>query len=281
MRGVTETHNSYIFEGYDLKSLLSQRIILFPQGEIEAGTYGHSAVKGSTEYCIKSYVSKNAVSPEDEERAIYGLTIAADKGLGNPSDSGFVRLDYLHEVVNRFCVRNKIGYDIYHDISNNRYRLQAYAPVDRSDNQTENNKAVFAVQLGNIISLTNRVDTSQARNVIYAVYNGSSPYVKRVVRGEGVPRGIDRFETTLNVSCSDASEIDAYALEAAEDMVVINSFEVETASAGDYGSVYAVGDIVTFIYKGEARDRLIVEAVKEYSGSGKTVKLVCEDYEDN
>ena len=66
--------------GTDLKGLLSYRVTMFPQEEIEAGTYGHDVRQGSTGSIIAGYITYNCIEATDNDRNIPGLRIGYSGG---------------------------------------------------------------------------------------------------------------------------------------------------------------------------------------------------------
>lgn len=125
------------FKGSDMKILFKWRITLFPQEEIEAGTYGYDAVQGTTGDVIGHYIDYNCISSDDENRNIYGLKLRNMDG-GLPEDTYMSRLQPLNEVVEALCKNADIGCDIYMTEDNDNYTFDLVPGTDRSNKQSAN-----------------------------------------------------------------------------------------------------------------------------------------------
>ena len=130
--------------GTDLKGLLGYRVTMFPQAEIEAGTYGHDVRQGSTGSIIAGYIDYNCIHATDEGRNIPGLCIGSSSG-GLLNDTYMSRLQPLNEVVTALCKNADIGWDITFspsDISGG-YVFNIVEGSDRT-NTTGRYKCIFA-----------------------------------------------------------------------------------------------------------------------------------------
>ncbi|MCL1823179.1 MAG: siphovirus ReqiPepy6 Gp37-like family protein [Oscillospiraceae bacterium] len=278
VRNITETERTYHYEGYDLKELLTRRTTLFPTEEFEAGTYGFDPAEGSTEYCIKHYIKRNITESEDSERGIFGFYIATNQDRGLQEDSYLSRLEQLDEVVGNLCKNAGIGWDIKLDLSRNRYVFDVYEPIDKTENQTENQKVIFAPFLLNMEGVTYNHGNANEKNAIYAVNGGQDEIFVQLVNREreNPAAGFERREVTVNIN-SDYDQIDAFALKAAEDMTETDSFEVFAGNISDYGVLYEIGDKVSFRYKNLELDAVITEAHKTFNGESKRIKITTGD----
>lgn len=269
-----ETATTFTIKGYDLKCLLAMRLSLFPSKEQAAGAYGYYVVKGSTEYCLKDIVRYNITESEDENRRIYGFAIAENQDSGLDDDRYMTRLETLDMVAGTMCKNAEMGWDVTADIANNRYVFDVIAPTDRSDNQHEVSKVVFAEQFLNVAGVTRQLGVSALKNAVYAV-NGSGsndPYVQLVNRDDEAAVGVFRKETTVNVNC-DYDEIQDYALKESEDKIQVDVFEMEVQAADTYKKEWFIGDIVSFKHGGLQLDSSIVQVEVSRTADKYEVRL--------
>ena len=278
VRNVHADHQLYTVTGHDLKGLLADRITLYGH-EQDTGTYGYDVVQGSTETVLKHYIANNLTAPEDENRRIRGLILAADQGRGLASDTYMSRFQPLHELAEAVCKNGKIGYDITADLSLNKMIFDVVTGVDRSKGQASVNRVVFSRKFKNVLSLERESGITANKNVFYATKSGGtleSDATTVMVSGEEeVPAGINRREMQLNVSCDSVADIETYALKDVNDYAKTDSFVVSPGSFDDYGPVYSLGDKVTI--EDEALnvtlDAVIAEAEKSITPEGRTLTL--------
>lgn len=269
-----ETANTMVIKGYDLKVLLAMRLSLFPSEEQDSGTYGYYVVKGSTEHCIKDIVRYNITEAQDEERRIYGFSVAKEQDRGLADDRYMTRLEALDVVVGTLCANAEIGWDITADTVSSRYVFDVVVPTDRSDSQHEVSKVVFAEQFLNVTGFSRKLGVSGLKNAIYAI-NGSGsedPYVQLVNRDDVIAVGVYRKETAANVNC-DYDEIKDYALKDAEDKTETDSFEMEVQAADSYKRDWFLGDICTFKNEKAQLDSSIIEVNVSRTADSYRVKL--------
>lgn len=266
--------------GTDLKGLLSYRVTMFPQEEIEAGTYGHDVRQGSTGSIIEGYITYNCIEATDENRNIPGLRIAYSGG-GLPNDTYMSRLQPLNEVVTALCKNADIGWDITFSPSNisGGYEFRIVEGSDRT-NATGRYKCIFADYLHNAEAITTQEKTSERRNVIWTV-NGSdtdSAVVTSIYKEQETWRtsGFNRRETVLTANC-DLDLTEAYVDSRTADMVDKTQLGMKLVDPTMYGHAFYVGDKVTIMKNGTAYNRRVIEAHKSYSAGNRSVDIQLGD----
>lgn len=120
--------------GYDLNGLLCDRVTL---GTDEGG---YDPCEGSTEYCVKYYVSNNLVSSIVPQRNLPRFDIAGntlDRGIA--ADHAYPRYQNLQELVTELCAPAKLGWRVTIDTKSAGdkpvFLFDVYEQTDRSVNQ--------------------------------------------------------------------------------------------------------------------------------------------------
>lgn len=264
--------------GTDLKGLLSFRQTLFPQSEIEAGTYGHDVRQGSTGSIIAGYITYNCIEATDPNRNIPGLRIGYSGGIQN--DTYMSRLQPLNEVVTALCKNADIGWDISFSPNNitGGYEFNIVEGTDRT-NTTGLYKCVFADYLHNAEAITKQEKTSERRNVIWTV-NGSD-VDKAVVtaiykQDQNIARGFNRREAVLTANC-DLDLTEAYVETRTADMIDKTQVGFKLVDPTMYGRKFWLGDKVTVMKNGSPYDRRIIQVDKSYKAGQRDVSVQLGD----
>lgn len=261
----------YTIEGTDLKGMLAYRYTLFPQEEIEAGTYGFDVQQGETSEIIKHYVNYNCVEPTDPNRTIVGL-ICDESGGGLAEDTYMSRLQPLNEVVEALCKNADIGYDIKMFLPGyeNNYALEILPGEDRTNSTAGNRKCVFVDYLQNTETITKEIDSSDRKTAVWTVNgNGIDDSVVMAIYKTDAA-GFMRRETVLTANC-DIDLTEMYVKANTTEMVDKETHSFVLADYTVYGNGFNVGDKVSVIKDGALIDQRILSANKEYSAESKKV----------
>ncbi len=267
----------YTIEGTDAKGLLSKRVT-YKKHLFLADTLDFDGTYGTTEECLKFFISRHLVSPADSERKISLLSIAKDKGRGLANDSYMSMLEPLDEVATKLCQHANIGYDITVDLLNNKMIFDVIDVIDKTVNQRERNQIIFDVERGNITSLSRELGNSNYKNVFYAHKgedsNGDLQFSK-VIRQGAEPAGVERNEMQLNVSCNSFEEIANMAKQEMTNYKETDSFDVEINNPTEYGVLYSIGDKVTLkdTFTNTTSDKVIRGFDKLIANGQKTITL--------
>ncbi len=257
VKNVLRNNDTVKITGYDLNGLLLDRLTLAETQD------GKDAQNGATETIVKHYVAANCVESADADRNFPGLEIAEDKGRGLVNDAASPRLSRVSDVINDILGAAGMGYRI-HPIFDRRstnpssnLEFDVYEETNRTDEQSENTRAIFAYGHGNITEMTRETGVTADRNTFYCEYNGG--YVTRYDKKsdediadvesdaeQGAKySGYGRREEFLELSC-ELEEVEVYAEhEIANRYRETDSLEIVAGNPLDYGRVYNVGDIVT------------------------------------
>ena len=265
--------------GTDLKGMLSYRVTMFPQKEIDAGTYGYDVRQGSTGAIIAGFIDYNCINASDPRRNIPGLSIGNTYG-GLMSDTYMSRLQPLNEVVTAMCKNADIGWDII--FSPSYIAGYQFNIIDGNDktNTTGMHKCVFADFLNNAESITTEDKSGERRNVIWTV-NGSDTD-KAVVtsiyksKDSDMTSGFNRRETVLTANC-DIDLTESYVDTKTADMIDKFQIDFTLVDPTMYGKRFSIGDKVTVIKNGVSYDRRVIEVGKSYSSGKRTISVKLGD----
>lgn len=257
VKNIRYENNTLKITGYDLNGLLNDRITIAQTDD------GKDAQSGTTETIVKHYVSANCVESEDDGRNFPAFVVAEDQARGNPNDAASPRLSRVSDVIADILGAAGMGYRIYPDLSNTTVQLvfEVYEAVNRTDEQTENSRAIFAFGHGNISEMVRETGITADRNTFYCELSDGlvTRYDKKI---EGASdeetaeateettetaafSGYGRREEFLELNC-ELSELEVYAEhEIADRYLETDSLEIVAGNPLDYGKIYNVGDIVT------------------------------------
>lgn len=264
---VIKTQTEYRISGTDLKGFLKQRITLFDVNDDDS-VQGYDVIQGSTETVLKHYINGNIVNPSNSKRKIQGFTVATDQCRGLTSDSYMSRFDRLDELAETVCKNANVGYDVTADLVNNCFIFDLIEVTDKTASQSVNNRVIFAVNRGNVLSLVREYDKTSYKNTFYATKGGETletdaTTVLTYRDGETEAKGYLRREVQVNVSCDSVSEISTYASKEMENYIATDTFEAEINNVSEYGSIYNIGDKVTVTDGENELDSIITEVSVE------------------
>lgn len=261
--------------GTDMKGLLSARVSLYDDQNIPGGQ-GYDIATGTTKACIQHYLDGNAVSPSNVKRILpISATVTGVNGL--TSDSYMARLEYLSDIVENLCENAGIGYDVHGVLASGGFEVELINGTDRSHEQSDRPRVVFAVSRRNVLSLSCEHGVTDLYNEIYAVDSNEKAVL--VHRNTAQAARVLRRECTVTVGASstgdDADYFDKYVLREVADNVETNSFTTSAAVSSDYGTEYNIGDYVTVMddFTGNLYKRQITEVTKSYSQGQKSIVL--------
>lgn len=174
----SENGNFLIVTGYDVKKILSQRVI-----------WGQTNVDGNVEDYIRDIVYKSLVNPNLSARAITNASGRQNFLLGDKANFKEVitqQASYskVSEKVQEFCLKYDWGYKVIVDIGNFYFCL--YKGTDRSDS------VIFADEFENLISTKYIEDSSDFANV--ALVAGEGEGSKRSRNVSGYAESLERYE---------------------------------------------------------------------------------------
>ena len=271
--------------GYDLKYLFALRVTLFPKEEQDKGTYGYYVTSGTTFSCISDIVNYNIVNATDSDRQIYGMfgitmpvnQINADPPLtGIQDDRYMTRLEPVSTAIFNLLKNCKTHfYDMRLIIDDNAEDGDNYNP--HMESSEDKPTIIIDESRYNIKSYTRKDGTSAYKNAIYAVVgSGDDVTIKCVKRPDDTASGVKRKEVVLDVDADSVSEIDRYALKAAEEYVISDDFEIEPLFMDDEGEP-ELAQKVSIRIDGVEYETVVTEITDEYANGKHTQSYVCGD----
>ena len=266
--------------GYDLKYLLSFRVTLFPAEEQDKGTYGYYVTNGTTYDCIADLIDYNVAQSTDTDRQIYGmsrltmLTAQKEAGLtGIQDDRYMTRLEPLTTAIFNILKNCKTHfYEVKLLIDDDKNSPDGYNP--HMESGEDKPTIVISEDKYNIRAYTKTDDTSAYKNAIYAVAGNSSDVgtvVKLVKREDDTVSGVNRKEVVVDVDTDSVSEIDRYALRAAEEYTISDDFEIEPLFHEEFEDEPTLAQKVCIKIGNAVYETIITEITDEYTPSGHKV----------
>lgn len=194
----SENGNYLIVSGYDVKKILSQRVI-----------WGQSNVDGNAEDYIRDIIYKSLVNPNLSARAIKNSSgrqnfLLGDKANFNEVITQQASYSNVSAKVQEICLKYDWGYKVIVDIGNFYFCL--YKGTDRSDS------VIFADEFENLISTKYVEDSSKLANVALVAGEGEGSARSRNVSGyaEGLNRNeiyVDARDLSRTITWSQLTEM--------------------------------------------------------------------------
>lgn len=266
--------------GYDLKYMLSFRVTLFPAEEQDKGTYGYYVTNGTTFHCITDLIDYNLAQSSDTDRQIFGMgritmpTNQIEAGLtGIQDDKYMTRLEPLTTAIFNILKNCKTHfYEIKLVIDDDINEPDGYSP--HMESGEDKPTIVISEDKYNIRAYTKTDNTSAYKNAIYAVAGNSSDVdtvVKLVKRSGDTAAGVNRKEVVVDVDTDSVSEIDRYALRAAEEYTISDDFEIEPLFHEEFEEEPTLAQRVCIKIGNAVYETIITEITDEYTPSGHKV----------
>lgn len=269
--------------GYDLNCLLYDRLTLYSG---EGGTDNADPFSGTTETCVKHYVSANLCASSVSERNLPRFAIAEDLGRGLANDSALPRLQNVGELVTELCGAAGLGWRVSIDPVGATGKItpvfvfDVLAQTDRTAGQSENARVIFSEGLHNVSEMTREIGVTSSKNTLYCDIAGTVVQYPAAGTTEGrqAGTGYSRREEYCALS-GESLKPEEYSVEAehnmADRMEETDSLTIDAGSPLDYRTLYDVGDIVT-VYDAARTlqlDSVISAATVRRSGTEYSVKL--------
>ncbi len=268
--------------GYDLNGLLCDRITL---GTDETG---YDPYDGSTEACVKYYVSSNLAASSIPARNLPRFGVA-DNTLdrGTAEDHAYPRYQNLQELVTELCEAAGLGWRVSLNknagVADPLLVFDVAEQTDRTAGQSDRDRVIFSAQFHNVDTMTRQVGVTSAKNTLYLDIDGTVvQYPREQEEGSTEARkpgsGYDRREEYCSLSGKSLDE-DVYKVEAehnmADRMQETDSLTIEAGSPLEYGVKYDAGTRVTVYDRNRSLqlDSVISAVTVRRSGTEYSVRL--------
>lgn len=281
----SEDGYTMIVSGRSAESLLARRVV-----------WGQSTFYEKAQTVIKSLMSDNIISPESSKRCLSMIKLGTlggyDKMIGRQY-SGDVLLTAISEICSTYgdgfrLVRNgmltKSGY----------FTFETYQGIDRSCGQSENPRAIFSKDFGNLPACSYTYNAADYATTALVLGEGEGCEQKKVGVATDVA-GLSRREICVDASSVSSksttgtlSDDEYTSLLYGKGVEQLKEYKPEIAMEGEtavselleYKKDWDLGDIVTVRNQyGIKLDARITEVIESEDQNGKTV-IPTFSYED-
>lgn len=260
-RDESSSENTATISGFCIKHITQKRECVVLQDE-NTDILGYDEVSGSTEYCMKHYVDKHIVNPEDSKRKIHNISIAPNYDRGTEDDAYYARFVPISDILNTIGYRAKLGYDFKLNSAGTGFVFDVVVPRNRTVNQSEYQPVLLDIGRG-LISRSHAINNEDAANTFYCTrtgYDFEDEAFTQLIYSDGEKTGFEREEHALNISVdSDAEDIykefEDNAKKEIEEYETSESIECKLDRRLDI----RLGDFVTLISDGVQFDRQLTE----------------------
>lgn len=218
--------------------------------------WGMYNFNGTPENIIRALITSSVINPSNVNRKFENVGLTDLKNIGT---SVMLQVSYknLFEKIEEICNTYEIGFRSI--FNGNQLLFDVYDGVDRSYNQSVNQRVVLSKEFANVLTRDYEESTSELKNT--ALIGGKGEGIDRTLVSIENGAGIERLETFVNASNIDDSE-DGVAIPQAEyeallledgeeklqDYVEVSSFDCELDVTKDntkYGRDFYLGDIIS------------------------------------
>lgn len=277
--------NSLIVGAVDCLSILNQRINMTYSYKNENGQTTN-LFNGSFENYIRKLINDNIISPQQAIRQINNFQLTESKGFAQQIEAVFNFVNVGEEVL-KVCKTYKCGCEVIFE--NGVFYFNLYNGLDRSIEQSDNNRIVFSPTNDNLISSKYSVDTSNYKNAVIP-YNSKNEtqnkfdisWFNTANATLGSVAGLQRDELLVDVQdVIDTNGFSNLFKSSIAETKEKTTFEGEVFSDSYvYNKDYNLGDIVTvqneFGITAKAR---IIEVCETWDNSGYSLEPIFE-YEE-
>ncbi len=251
-----------------LNVLLRDYITLPPSGEdtdIRIGT---------REEVVKDWVDQNCIHPDNPARAQYPLVLSGTGGYGDTITEQS-RFAPLSDEIIRVLLPEDLGWRVELDLESSCFVFTVLEGVNRTSEQSINNRILFGLRYGNIAGFRKVTDIMSTKTAAYIGGKGEGATRLLVeVDNAGGGRRKEVFIDAQDIGTT--NELVERGQQALSDAAAVNSFEFEALSRQfQYERDYDLGDFVTFVIDKNSVLHLQIKEVREIYEQGLiTVKPV-------
>ncbi|MFS1511891.1 siphovirus ReqiPepy6 Gp37-like family protein [Chengkuizengella sp. SCS-71B] len=236
-----------IVQGFFIDQLIGQRIV-----------WGTQNKSGSVEEVMKYYVSQNCIEPENVNRVIPNLVLSQNRSIETHANES-VSYKNLAEFMETLANKHDVGWRILFDITNKQYIFDVFDGFNRTDEQFENPRAIFALEYENILNQTYSDSVRNYKNMALVAGEGEGSDRKIYSMNDDMT-GFDRVEHYVDARDLQ-SEIDGQVLSNSEyqellkerglsklaELQSIKTFEAGISLYSNlvYKQDFGLGDLVT------------------------------------
>jgi microcystin-dependent protein len=251
-----------------LNVLLRDYITLPPSGE------DTDIRTGSREQVVRYWVEQNCIEPDNPARAQYPLMLSGTSGYGDiiTEQSRFAPLS---DEITRVLLPEDLGWRVELDLESSCFVFTVLEGVNRTSEQSINNRILFGLRYGNIAGFRKVMDITSAKTAAYIGGKGEGATRLLVeVDNAGDGRRKEVFIDAQDIGTT--NELVERGQQALSDASAVKSFEFEALSRQfQYEKDYDLGDFVTVVIDKDSVLHLQIKEVREILEQGLiTVKPV-------
>lgn len=154
--------------------------------------YPMVSVSGKTSNTLRTLVNNNLINPEDSDRKIPNIELAADQEELGELASYQKTGDSVLTEASRLCDANSLGFRLQFLPREYKFVFRVYEGTDRTLDQTEVNPVLFSSELDDILESNYSHNKSELRNLAYVA--GEDSGENRKVQSVGSASGLSRRE---------------------------------------------------------------------------------------
>lgn len=273
-----ETGQTISITGVETGGILKYRICVPPASK------SHWTHTGAPGECMAELIKAQAISPEDERRAL-DITLG-DIAPGEGRIDAQARYDVLSDKISEIALGAGLGFRIAPDLDALKWRFTVYAGRDLSVNQDNDSPyapIIFSPQFDNLSAASYEWAIADTYNsaIIAGQGEGAERMVLNVNAQEGL-KGEGLRETFIDARDLDTeSGLKARGQSKLKQCAEVRTFEGGAAlsMAAQYGTSWRLGDIVTVRHDewGAQMDARIVEVTHSYSEAGIRLDITFGD----
>lgn len=252
-----------------LRTLLEDYITIPPAGqEFDSQT-------GTREQVVRAWVTNNMISPVDSFRQRYNIILGTLNNLG-ATITEQTRHTRLFDEVKRVLDVENLSYNISVNLANNSYTFDVVQGLDRTDQQSVNNRVFLGDKLGNDNSYKEQLSFYDYFSNVYVV--GSGTGATQLVRNIKRTGNIQRIRETLvkdsRISAEPVFIERGNQVLADNDFIRLLEYELSNTSQFEYETDWDLGDTITSIFpSGEKFYNQIIEVVEFYENNNTNVQV--------
>ncbi len=245
--------------GYDLKCILASRVVVPSDYISTSGTAGYDVVTGSTEYCVKHYITNNMIYPANLARKIEHFFLLPNQNRGRADDKYQARFNGVDQVSIELLTAENMGHAVKLDLTEKELQYDILCGTDRTAGQSDYSRVIFEIQRKNILDINYAESEKGYKNTFYTTLSGAKfadeALTQTYYENDVSVSGIRRIETWMELNATVNSASETYdELKRLAQLEMPKSAEVKTfvctvRNDAGYQEKWQVGDYVTIRWR--------------------------------
>ncbi|MED1419012.1 siphovirus ReqiPepy6 Gp37-like family protein [Bacillus smithii] len=194
-----QQNETLVVTGYFLDNFIARRIV-----------WGQQQSSGTVEEVFKYFVDINCIHPSDTNRVIPSLTLSQNRGISKTANE-VSAYDNLADLIESLSTKYDVGWRVLFDLANKQYIFDVYEGLDRSINQSNNPRAIFALEFENVLKQTYKDSDRDHKNVALVAGQGEEGDRQMVTINNDIS-GFDRIEMFVDEQNLSYTLEDGYVL---------------------------------------------------------------------